>query len=216
MNRAIGFSGKMRVGKTETANWLSLYLHELGIPTIKFAFGSPIKMETSQLYGYPRNWGYESENKIRPFALENLTKEGYELAHTYIERFKPLSFEEAKKEVVDVRYLLQMHGTGIRRTYFGDDYWENIVFSQIDKIRSDNVVLIFDDIRFPTEIPKIRDLEMPTRIYRLLPYKGWDHESDHSSEHLLDDWTDYDKCFDMTFGGCAQVALEVLKLNGYM
>lgn len=215
----IAISGKMRCGKSTTAQYLTTFLNQLSIPTIRLGFGDPIKKEVNDLYGIPYEGMYVQEFKIEQYSLKNVTDRGVELLSTYSESFSGMSKEKIQEQFITPRCMLQTHGTGIRRRNFGDDYWERCVYQQIirgiEKL-GDEGVYIIDDVRHPTEIEMLRD-KWPEdhSLFRLHPYPGWNFDSPHVSEHLLDNWPDseYTKAFYPAENKLLPVAEEILKIS---
>lgn len=192
----IGISGKMCCGKSTTAQYIATFLNQKSIPTIRLGFGDPIKKEINELYRIPYEGLYVPEFKTKQYPLQYISPEGMELLQEYTGRFRDFGPTEILASSITPRELLQLHGTSIRRRFFGDNYWEEYVYHQIvdgiEKIEDEGVYII-DDIRHPTEIEMLqRYWPSETSVFRIHPYPEWSYHSDHPSETLLDDWADSD------------------------
>lgn len=91
---------------------------------------------------------------------------------------------EAAKEDGEVRRLLQRFGTEMGRQHFGEDFWVDLAFRQIDAF---NGPVVVTDVRFPNEAEAIESrggvllhLERPS-----LPV----NTDSHASENALADFT---------------------------
>lgn len=180
----IGISAKMGCGKTALANIL---LDEL--PEFKrIAFADVLKQECSEIYKYPLVWNYTEEGKKR-------------LVNTGIKSMP----------IMEVRELLQHHGTDIRRKQ-DYDYWIKAMDEQITD--GDNVII--DDVRFPNEADFVKKRE--GILVRINPYPEWKPEkhSDHISETALDDYKGWNIQFYPKFGElerCAKVLKDAYELG---
>jgi len=147
------------------------------------------------------NYGYHRISFAQPMrdALMRLNpKVGPEpLAHL-VEDF---GWEVAKQNL-EVRRLLQVFGTEVGREMFGESFWIDIAFKQIEQER-----VVFADVRFPNEAQAIVD--KGGQVWRV---QRENHKpiNLHSSETALDNWRFDDVIFNA--GSLDDLADEVFML----
>jgi hypothetical protein len=87
-------------------------------------------------------------------------------------------WDEAKRQIPEIRTLLQRMGTEVGRAFFGDDCWINIARRKIKDING-NVVIT--DVRFENEADAI--YAMGGEVFRI-ERPGVGPKNDHASEKL--------------------------------
>ena len=151
----IGLSGYARSGKDTVAGIL-IGLH--GYDTRSFA--EPMR---------------ESLYKLNPIVH---VTEGVFKLQGLVDAY---GWDVAKVQYPEIRRLLQVFGTEVGREMFGEDFWVNQAFKDIE--RTD--LIAFTDCRFPNEAQKVK--EMGGEVWRI-ERTGIDAVNSHPSEHSLDDW----------------------------
>ena len=170
----IGISGKIRSGKTRVAKTLHKILTEEGKQVKVKSFAQPLYEIVSKLYGVD---------------IETIKKDKQKKKVVYLHRRG--KDEEFKKS--NYRTLLQTIGN-TARDYGDPEIWINALFgTSNEKINSD--YLIIDDLSYPNEAQRIRDLGgLLIRIERDL------HQPNkHIAENSLDTWGDWDLIIDNNF-----------------
>lgn len=91
---------------------------------------------------------------------------------------------EGAKHYPEMRRMLQVFGTEVGREMFGEDFWVNQVFRQIEEDDvTDNFVIT--DVRYPNEADFIRD--RGGEIWRVTRSQI-NAINAHSSEHAMDNY----------------------------
>lgn len=170
MNKIIGFSGKIGTGKTTVCKILvgmciSDYVYP--VPHI-MSFGDSLKEEASRVYSFPLEWAYRRKDaKVR-------------ICPAYVPH--QLIDPEWDDEPT-VREILQFYGNDIVRRR-DPDHWVRFLDERIRAGDNDGQFVLIDDVRFPNELEYVRSHGV---CYRLEPYEGWNHSSEHTTETILDD-----------------------------
>jgi hypothetical protein len=84
------------------------------------------------------------------------------------------------KDNTDVRRLMQVMGTEVGRNLFGENFWVDQAFKQLEH---DDIV--FTDVRFPNEADAIRN--KGGQVWRVNRLNG-EPINDHDSETAMDDY----------------------------
>lgn len=92
-----------------------------------------------------------------------------------------LGWDKAKVEYPEIRRLLQVLGTEVGRSLFGESFWVDQVTKDLDK----DSLVVFSDVRFKNEAQKIKDLG--GQVWRV-ERPGVKAANSHVSEHDLDGW----------------------------
>lgn len=168
----IGLAGPIGCGKTTLAELLRD--SECCGYGVIMSFGHGVREEVNAVFGIPTHLMATQEGKATPWAI-GLT----------------------------VRDIMQLWGTNVRRSQ-DPDYWVKRAMGTVDKLTAASPsvypdLVVFDDVRFPSEANAIRD--RGGIVVRLDPYPGWKPtEADkHISEHSLDDYA-YDLRFAPAYG----------------
>lgn len=152
----IGLQGKKRSGKDTFANFLVKHLKDKKVA--RTAFANPVKTMLSDISGVDF---FSDENKETDmvFMLNMVKFQEYTDLLLDVSVFYQLD-EFARLEGFGTLYiytskrkLMQFFGTDICRKYKGDLYWVNKL-----EAPSDADVLIVTDVRFQTEVDKIKSL----------------------------------------------------------
>lgn len=152
----IGLQGKKRSGKDTFANFLVKHLEDKKVA--RTAFANPLKGMLSDISGVDF---FSEENKETDmvFMLNMIKFQGHTDLLLDVSVFYQLD-EFARLEGFGTLYiytskrkLMQFFGTDICRKYKGDLYWVNKL-----EAPSDADVLIVTDVRFQTEVDKIKSL----------------------------------------------------------
>jgi len=177
----IGISGKIRAGKSKVAKDLSEILRKRGKQVEQKSFAFPIYKILSEMYETSIDKiKDEKQAKVPIYINTRTTESGFVMS--------------------DFRKLLQLIGNGLRE-YGDSDVWVDVLFGcNNTKIISDltgnaDVVWVIEDLRYPNEAQRIRDLNgMLIRVERN------EHQpNSHVAENSLDDWTDWDVIIDNNF-----------------
>jgi hypothetical protein len=155
----IGLSGYARSGKDTVADHL---INEFNFS--KYSFAAPMK---EAMYILNPKVAYDYEDIDYRHAVD-----------TY-------GIDEAKVKYPEIRRLLQVFGTEVGRSMFGEDFWVEIALGKIKSFHS-----VISDVRFPNEAEAIRAKGgVVWRVNR----PGIKPITDHPSEIALDDYP-----FDLT------------------
>lgn len=180
--RVVGLSGKMGCGKSTVAN----YLLEMLPGAVCFAFAGPLKIEASQIYGFPLELAYTEAGKNSTVML-------------------PDDKNPMGTDTATVRRILQAHGM-LRRTQT-PGYWDDKMRESLATLRGNGVpCVVVDDVRFVSEANLIKSLG--GFVFRINPYEGWNPGSavNHESETSLDGYGGFDMSFSPAKGDLYQVA----------
>jgi hypothetical protein len=90
--------------------------------------------------------------------------------------------ESAKDKYPEVRRLLQIFGTEVGRTMFGEDFWVDHALNSIP----DGLKVVFTDVRYPNEANAIKDFGGEVWW---ISREGIGPLNDHASENSLTDYT---------------------------
>jgi hypothetical protein len=90
-------------------------------------------------------------------------------------------WETAKQAFPEIRFLLQHFGSEVGRERFGESFWIDMAFRDIQP----GAKIIVTDCRFPNEADRIR--EMGGQVWRITR-PGFGPGNDHASETALDDY----------------------------
>ena len=152
----IGLQGKKRSGKDTFANFLVKHLEDKKVA--RNAFANPLKGMLSDISGVDF---FSEENKetdmvfmLNMIKFQELTDLLLDVSVFYqLDEFARLEGFGTLYIYTSKRKLMQFFGTDICRKYKGDLYWVNKLVAP-----SDADVLIVTDVRFPTEVDKIKSL----------------------------------------------------------
>lgn len=152
----IGLQGKKRSGKDTFANFLVRHLKDKKVA--RTAFANPLKEMLSDISGVDF---FSEENKETDmvFMLNMVKFQEYtglllDVSVFYqLDKFARLEGFGTLYIYTSKRKLMQFFGTDICRKYKGDLYWVNKL-----EAPSDADVLIVTDVRFQTEVDKIKSL----------------------------------------------------------
>jgi hypothetical protein len=100
---------------------------------------------------------------------------------SYNEVVEELGLESAKDEYPEVRRLLQVFGTEVGRTMFGEDFWVDYALNSIP----DGLKVVFTDVRYPNEANTIKDFGGEVWW---ISREGIGPLNDHASENSLIDY----------------------------
>lgn len=92
-------------------------------------------------------------------------------------------YDEAKKVCPEVREFLQRLGTECGRNVFGDDFWVEALWRELDNKQTDNYVIT--DVRFRNEALAIKSRK--GEVWRV-DRPGVGPKNNHPSETALDGW----------------------------
>jgi hypothetical protein len=151
----IGLSGYARSGKDTAADRL---VSNHGFS--QYSFAAPMKEAM-----YILNPIVGSDN-IGTFKYKNLVD-------TY-------GLDKAKESYPEIRRLLQVFGTEVGRSMFGENFWVDLA---LNRIKEDNAVI--SDVRFKNEADAIK--KSGGQVWRINRF-GVGPVTDHSSEIDLDDY----------------------------
>lgn len=161
----------MHVGKTTVAN----YLLNMIPGAVCFAFAGPLKIEASQIYGFPVDFCYTEDGKNSTVMM-------------------PDDKNPMGTDTATVRRILQSHGM-LRRTQT-PGYWDDKMLASLDAMRGNGVsCVVVDDVRFLSEVDLLR--KAGAAVYRIEPYPGWEPGPNalHESETALDNIAGWDMTF---------------------
>ena len=152
----IGLQGKKRSGKDTFANFLIKHLKDKKVA--RTAFANPLKEMLSDISGVDF---FSEENKetdmvfmLNMVKFQEYTNLLLDVSVFYqLDKFARLEGFGTLYIYTSKRKLMQFFGTDICRKYKGDLYWVNKL-----EAPSDADVLIVTDVRFQTEVDKIKSL----------------------------------------------------------
>lgn len=98
---------------------------------------------------------------------------------TYKDIVDDMGIEAAKSEYPEIRRLLQVFGTEVGRSMFGEDFW----VEQALKAMPDGFKVVFTDVRYPNEANAIKDFGGEVWW---VSREGIGPLNDHPSENSLD------------------------------
>jgi len=149
----IGLSGYAQSGKDTVAKLLCLnYGYQ------RMAFADPMR---------------EALYRLNPFIM----------AHDYylpLQEFVDEHGWDVAKQQPTVRSLLQRMGTEVGRGMFGDNFWVQYSFDQMEQSK-----IVFADVRFPNEAREIE--QYGGQVWRINRHNHSPVNS-HSSEHAMDNY----------------------------
>ena len=154
IKRLIGLSGYAQAGKDSVGNVLQKN-HEFA----QRSFAQPMRDALKKLDPYVDDKGMRLNDA--------LLREG--------------GWEWAKKNT-DTRHLLQVLGTDVGREMFGENFWVEQAFKEIQSLR----YVVFTDVRFPNEAESIKSAG--GTVWRVTR-PGVEAANAHISEHSLDNWS---------------------------
>lgn len=170
----IGLSAKLGCGKTTLADNILARLDTMGKQAVRMAFGDPLKRECSSYFGFPLEWCYSQEGKMRLVAREALDN-------------------------FTVREALQWYGTDFRRAQ-DPLYWIKAMRKELVLLAEAGVqVVVVDDVRFPDEAQVCLDNGY---CFRVEPFEGWKPgpHAEHASETALDGYDKFTEVYHPGFG----------------
>lgn len=88
---------------------------------------------------------------------------------------------EGSKKLPEVRRLLQVLGTEVGRNMFGQDVWVNIVFAEVDALRTDGFSVAITGIRYTNELAALH----LRRGQAVWVDRGGEPVNAHSSDNTL-------------------------------
>lgn len=105
---------------------------------------------------------------------------------------------ERAKELPEIRRLLQRFGTEMGRAHFGEDFWVDLLWRQIDAHNTREVAglrvrtpyprpVVITDVRFPNEAARIK--REGGTLVRIVRTSDILHDDPHASESALDGWS---------------------------
>ena len=170
----IGVSGKIKSGKSRVAECLSEIMEKKGKQVEIKSFARPIYEILSNMYEISVDQlKVDKQEKLPVYVNTRNTQSGFVMS--------------------DFRKLLQYIGNGLRE--YGDpDIWVDVLFGCNNKkvintfANTPNMTWIIEDMRYPNEAERIRDLNG-----YLIRIERESHQlNNHVAENSLNDWTDWD------------------------
>lgn len=195
-NIIISFGGNIGTGKSTVAKMLQERLSHPCINSIIIPVSKAIKDEVSYLYGISSEIMFDDTKKYTYYSLEHMTDEGVRLYHDCKIVTRLIDPRMLK---CTPRQLMQIHATEIRRTWFGNDYWElrfkEAINEFFNQSTNDINIVLHDDLRFKGEVVIVDQFN--NFKFKLGQYPGYSIDISHSSEHDLDTYTEWDYTFDI-------------------
>lgn len=152
----VGLSGYAQSGKDTAAEILCLNFY-----FTRKSFADPMR---DALY------------RLNPIISTAFANDGQRLAD-YVDE---LGWDEAK-QLPEVRRLLQVFGTEVGRNMFGENFWIDQAFKQIE----DNDRVVIADVRFPNEADAIK--QRGGIVWRINRH-NLSAVNSHKSEHAMDNY----------------------------
>jgi hypothetical protein len=169
----IGLSGKKRTGKDTAAEAL------IALGYKRFAFADVMK---EAVYRLDTPIGHEVRARADG-EFHKLVKAGDTIARPRIKDLVDAWGWEGAKQDHEVRRLLQVFGTEVGRSLFGENFW---VEQTMRQVAAHDGPAVITDVRFPNEARAIEKagLSWLLRIER----PGLEPGDQHASETALDDY----------------------------
>lgn len=200
----IAISGKIGAGKNYLSNKLAEVYHQRGFTTGETTFAYALKNEATEIMNDFRN-GFSDEtiSENRNIPLEQV----HYLRFIITDELNRVTDLSGWVKTEAVRKFVQYLGTDIRRNQ-DYDYWVN----KIEEFIPDKVDYVFiPDVRFPNEADKVLNLggvlfrvDVPDEVIlsRTNERDGLKYSQEalsHSSEHALNNYTNFDYVVGETF-----------------
>lgn len=161
--KLIGLAGYAGSGKDTVAKML---IDDYGYTKVSFA--GPL---------------YEALYRLNPI-IDAWNEDKYAGGHVDIETVQQAvdrdGWEQTKREVPEVRRLLQALGTEVGREMFGQDFWVNQALQTARKLQR----VVITDVRFDNEIEAV--LAEGGKVYRVVR-PGYGPVNAHVSDNALND-----------------------------
>ncbi len=158
MSKVILILGHINSGKST----ISKYILNSYFNVNKFALGDAVKIFVSDLF----NTLHDINPNISNISLNSL-------------------YDRSTKE--NYRDYLQRISTDVVRKHIGENVWVNMVINQIDQVLDYSKIIIVDDVRFKNELNTFKN-KYPNLITIRVTRPGYETQSDHISEHDLDNY----------------------------
>ncbi|RMG24170.1 MAG: hypothetical protein D6732_24030 [Methanobacteriota archaeon] len=127
----IGFTGPAGSGKNTAASFMADYLTSKGFVVVEMSFAEALKKGASEFFGLPMSVFHDRERKesVDPYWG------------------------------ISPRRMLQILGTEVARTHFGEDFWIRRLVKEIQSQGIDNNAdfILITDVRFDNEADFIRE-----------------------------------------------------------
>ena len=184
ISKVIGFAGRMRNGKTQSA----LYLVDK-YDYVKLSCAGALKELCAKLLNVDLDTLNEMKNNNVPINIKP-DETWAEIISKRIEVDKDVIAQDLENIVFkDVRDILQYVGTDIIRKH-KENWHVDILRSEIAFLLENGYKVVIDDVRFTNECDMIK--ELGGEVY-FVKRQGYNITSIHQSENVLnDDMFDYD------------------------
>lgn len=184
ISRVIGFAGRMRNGKTQSA----LYLVDK-YDYVKLSCAGALKKLCANLLNIDLDRLNQMKNDNEPIHIQPDETWAITIANT-IGVEQNIIMQDLKDVVFkDVRDILQYVGTDIIRKH-KENWHVDILRSEIASLLEQGYNVVIDDVRFTNECDMIK--EFGGEVY-FVSRRGYNIVSTHESENILnDDMFDYD------------------------
>ena len=178
ISRVIGFAGRMRNGKTQSA----LYL-VANYDYLKLSCAGALKELCAKLLNIDLDTLNEMKNNNVPINVKP-DKEWVSTIANAIDIDEDIIMQDLKDIVFkDVRDVLQYVGTDIIRKH-KENWHVDILRSEIASLLEQGYKVVIDDVRFRNECDMIK--EFGGEVY-FVKRQGYNISSSHQSENILDD-----------------------------
>lgn len=184
ISKVIGFAGRMRNGKTQSA----LYLVDK-YDYVKLSCAGALKKLCAKLLNIDLDTLNQMKNDNVPIYVQPDETWATTIAKA-IDIDKDVIMQDLKNVVFkDVRDVLQYVGTDIIRKH-KENWHVDILKSEIASLLEQEYKVVIDDVRFTNECDMIK--EFGGEVY-FVSRRGYNIVSTHESENILnDDMFDYD------------------------
>ena len=184
ISKVIGFAGKMRNGKTQSA----LYLVDK-YDYVKLSCAGALKKLCANLLNIDLDRLNQMKNDNVPIQIQPDETWAITIANT-IGVEQNIIMQDLKDVVFkDVRDILQYVGTDIIRKH-KENWHVDILRSEIASLLEQGYNVVIDDVRFTNECDMIK--EFGGEVY-FVSRRGYNIASTHESENILnDDMFDYE------------------------
>lgn len=184
ISRVIGFAGRMRNGKTQSA----LYLVDK-YDYVKLSCAGALKKLCANLLNIDLDRLNQMKNDNEPIHIQPDETWAITIANT-IGVEQNIIMQDLKDVVFkDVRDILQYVGTDIIRKH-KENWHVDILRSEIASLLEQGYNVVIDDVRFTNECDMIK--EFGGEVY-FVSRRGYNIASTHESENILnDDMFDYE------------------------
>jgi len=183
--RLYGVAGKKQCGKNTLCDFASELLYPQNIIATNLALADPLKQFCLDYLGVSR---------------KNLSGSDFE-KNQWVNTWKMFTkdirdkWQKNEQDNISAREVMQVVGTEIFRHSFGEDFWTNLLYLRIQKIKksNDNTVIFVTDVRFPNEIEAIKKWGGKViKIYRNIKREETiTHDSEMSLDNISDEEYDY-------------------------